>query len=84
MTNINVKIKEFVNAKKGDILYFDGNRWVPASLEFLFQELEKKIQENKEEIEAQKVNLRSTKEQLQKELTEQRQAIAELLKGIVK
>lgn len=84
MANINVKIKEFNDAKKGDVLYFDGFNWVPVSLAVVFQELTAKIETNQGEIEALKVNLRSTKEQVQAQLTKQQQAIAELLKGIVK
>jgi hypothetical protein len=84
MANINVKIKEITEAKKGDILYFDGLKWVPVSLEFIFKEIDNKIANQGTDIESLKASLTYTKEQIQKELTSQKQAIAELLKGIVK
>jgi hypothetical protein len=82
--NLNIKIKSIVEAKKGDILYHDGFNWVPISLEQVFLDLESKIQSGKDEIEALKITLRSTREQIQQEITNERKAIAELLKGIVK
>jgi hypothetical protein len=84
MANINVKIKEFNDAKKGEVLYFDGFKWVPVSLELVFRDLKAEIDSLKTETESLKITLRTTKDQIQTELNTQRQTLAELLKGIVK
>jgi Skp family chaperone for outer membrane proteins len=83
-SNLNIRIKSITDAKQGDILYHDGFNWVPISIEKVFQELQAKIQSIKDELESTKIALASTREQLQQEINSQRQAIAELLKGIVK
>jgi hypothetical protein len=84
MSNINVKIKEFTDAKKGDLLGFNGKEWVPVSVESIIKDLLKQIESQQAQLESVRLVVKSVKEQVQQEITTQRQAIAELLKGIVK
>jgi gas vesicle protein len=84
MSTINVKIKEFLEGKKGDLLSFNGQEWVPFSSDELLKNLTQIIKEQKEQIKILRNNIEETKKTLQDELNNQRQAIAELLKGIVK
>jgi hypothetical protein len=84
MSNINVKIKEFTDAQKGDLLGFNGKEWVPVSVESIIKDLLKQIESQQAQLESVRLVVKSVKEQVQQEITTQRQAIAELLKGIVK
>lgn len=82
MANINVKIKEFTNATKGDLLGFDGQGWVPVSVQSIINDLLKEVESQRAETESLKLVIKAIKESMQKELTEQRQSIVEILKGI--
>ena len=84
MDGLNVKIKEFKNAKKGDILAFDGKQWVPATLEQVMGILIDKIKELDAKVEQIGVNTYAKITLFEKTLDEQRQQIAEVLKGLVK
>jgi|688.fasta_scaffold534115_3 hypothetical protein len=84
MANINVKIKEFTDAKTGDLLGYNGKEWVPVSVENIIKDLLKQIESQQAQLESVRLIVKSIKEQVQQEITTQRQAIAELLKGIVK
>ena len=84
MDGFNVKIKEFKNAKKGDILAFDGKQWVPATLEQVVGILTDKIKELDAKVEQIGVNTYAKITLFEKTLDEQRQQIAEVLKGLVK
>ncbi len=82
MANINVKIKEFTNATQGDLLGFNGKEWVPVSVKHIINDLLKEVESLRAETDSLKLMVKATKETLQKELTEQRQSIVEILKGI--
>jgi hypothetical protein len=84
MPNLNIKIKSITEAKKGDLLYFDGKEWIPVSIENIFKEITDKLQSNQDELESVKITLKNTVEQVEKEINDQRKNVAELLKGIVK
>lgn len=84
MDGLNVKIKDFKNAKKGDILCFDGKSWIPATLEEVLSILIDKIEELESKIDSIGVNTYGKVLLFEEVLQQQRQQIAEILKGLVK
>lgn len=49
--NLSVKIKEFKNAKVGDLLGFDGKSWIPVDINKVLQEVTREIKELKSKLE---------------------------------
>jgi hypothetical protein len=53
--NMSVKIKEFKNAKVGDLLGFDGKGWVPVDISKVLQEVTKQIKDLTSQLEDAKI-----------------------------
>jgi hypothetical protein len=83
MDQLKVNIKEFKGAKKGDILSFNGKQWVPATLQDIVSILTEKIKELDAKIEQIGINSYGKILLFEKTLDEQRQQMAQVLKGLV-
>jgi hypothetical protein len=84
MDELKVKIKDFKNAKPCDILTFDGKQWVPSTLEEVLSILIKKIEELDDRINQIGINTYGKVLLFEEVLQQQRQQIADILKGLVK
>jgi len=81
--NFVVKIKEFKDAKKGDLLTWDGLRWVPANIETLLSELLSKLNHLESKFEQLEIRTQISLSEIRTEIAEEKKLIATVLKGLV-
>jgi hypothetical protein len=84
MDKTQISIKEFVEAKEGDILVFDGKKWKPATPDEFFKNIEKQMMILNAQFATLNLTTLETVNKFKKVLEEQRLQIAEVLKGLVK
>jgi hypothetical protein len=80
---IKVKIKDITKLRKGDLLVWDGEAFVPISTFDLLRPVKEAMEANqdKEVIFRSQINI--IFDEIKKTINEQRKEIAEILKGLV-
>jgi hypothetical protein len=78
---LGVKIKEFKNAKKGDLLGYDGRNWVPVDIEQVLHQVRQQIIMLQNKIEEAEHGYKITLKKIEEAVNQEREAIAKLLKG---
>jgi hypothetical protein len=80
---IKFKIKDITKLRKGDLLVWDGDAFVPISTFDLLRPVKELIEANQEKDMIFRSQINITFDEIKKTINEQRKEIAEILKGLV-
>jgi hypothetical protein len=81
---IKIKIKDVAKLKKGDLLIWDGDAFVPISTFNLFRPMKEVVEASQDKETIFRSQTSMIIEEIKNTLNEQRKEIAEILKGLVK
>lgn len=81
--NINISIKEFKEAKKGDLLGFNGQTWVPVSIDKVLETILIEFKDVKEQLELEKIRLNNVKIEYDEKVREFEQRYTEFKTTVV-
>jgi hypothetical protein len=80
---IKIKIKDVTKLRKGDLLIWDGEAFVPISTFDLLRPIKELIEANQEKEIIFRSQTNIVLDEIKKTINEQRKEIAEILKGLV-